>query len=395
VLSSRPRSESMYGLRSGSPAAMIEHAVGAGQGLDREAFAGTVEALSVDMPPAIAAAIGRVLARIPGLPTMPPSDVGLIPLKPRRGALPDWLMPRRTIGAFYVVSALGSGGVSSVFVAKRIEERRDSTAEVYALKVPEYDPSTARSLSEHEFMDLFRDEAGALLSLPRHTNLARFVNFDAAAKPKPILVMELIRGQSLEKLIKNALLSLPHALEYLDGILGGLIAMHSVGIAHLDLKPSNVILRDEHTAALVDFGLSGRQLRAGCGTLEYCAPEVLGVVPEGITPPAPAADIYSFGCLAYELLCGVLLFDADEETALMSQHVSHDGWPEQLRALATTRELHDLAVLIGSCIRRDPRNRPSAAEVKKALGSISLKLNQAHLNWPLPVQAVDRASRAV
>src|SRR5690606_14055142 len=144
--------------------------------LDKEVFAGTVEALAIDMPPAIASAIGRVLLRIASLPALPPSDVSLIPMKPRRGALPDWLMPRRTIGGFYVVSALGAGGVSSVFIAKRIEDRKDPNAEVYALKVPEYDPSTARSLSEHEFLDLFRDEAGALLSLPRHINLAKFVN---------------------------------------------------------------------------------------------------------------------------------------------------------------------------------------------------------------------------
>lgn len=395
VLAARPRSESAYGLRTGSPAAMLEHAVGAGQALDPEVFAGTIQALTLDIAPAIGSAVARVLARVPSLPITPPSDVTVIPMKPRRGALPDWLMPRRTIGAFYVVSALGAGGVSSVFVAKRIEERRDPNADVYALKVPEYDPSTARSLSEHEFMDLFRDEAGALLSLPRHTNLARFVNFDAAAKPKPILVMELIRGQSLEKLIKNGLFTLPQALAHLDGVLGGLAAMHSVGVAHLDIKPSNVILRDEHTPALVDFGLSGRQLRPGCGTLEYCAPEVLGVIPEGVAPPAVAADVYAFGCLAYEVLTGSLLFDADEETALMSQHISHDGWPEPLQNLASTPELHDLAVLIGSCIRRDPRLRPQAKDLRTTLATIAAELQQSHLAWPLPVRHDVRTSRAM
>jgi serine/threonine protein kinase len=244
-------------------------------------------------------------------------------------------------------------------------------------------------------MDLFRDEAGALLSLPRHTNLARFVNFDATAKPKPILVMELIRGQSLEKLIKNGLFTLPQALSHLHGVLSGLAAMHGVGVAHLDIKPSNVILRDEHTPALVDFGLSGRQLRPGCGTLEYCAPEVLGVVPEGLTPPAVAADSYAFGCLAYEVLTGSLLFDADEETALMSQHISHDGWPEPLQRLASTPELHDLAVLIGSCLRRDPRLRPEAKTVKATLSDIALELEQARLRWPLPMARDVEASRAM
>lgn len=344
----------------------------------------TVEGLVLDMPKAIANSITEILSRVPSLPLTPPSDVTLIPLKPRRAALPDWLMPRRTIGGFYVVSALGAGGVSSVFTAKRIEERRDPDADTYALKVPEYDPTTARSLSEHEFMDLFRDEAGALLSLPRHVNIARFVNFDAAAKPKPILVMELIKGQSLEKLIKNRLLTLDSAFTYLDGILAGLSVMHGVGVAHLDIKPSNVILRDDGTPVLVDFGLSGRQLRPGCGTLEYCAPEVLGVVPEGSTPLAVAADMYAFGCLAYEVFTGTLIFDADEETALMTQHISHDGWPEQLASLATTKELHDLAVIIGSCLRRDGKNRPAAQETRQALANFRKKLPQERFSWPLP-----------
>jgi serine/threonine protein kinase len=122
---------------------------------------------------------------------------------------------------------------------------------------------------------------------------------------------------------------------------------------------------------------------------------VLGVTPEGVTPPAVAADVYAFGCLAYEVLTGTLLFDADEETALMSQHISHDGWPEPLQALATTPDLHDLAVLIGSCIRRDPRQRPQAKDVRVTLGSISSQLQESHFSWPLPVRHDEQTSRAM
>src|SRR6185436_16989670 len=182
-------------------------------------------------------------------------------LERRRAPLPYWLLPRRTIGAFYVVRALGSGGASSVFVARRIEERNSADAEVFALKVPDYDPTTARSLSEQEFLQLFREEAGALLTVPQHPNLARFVTFDLAARPKPILVMELIKGLSLDRLVRRRALTTERAFAYLDGILAGLEAMHAAGIGHLDVKPSNVILREGDTPVLVDFGLSGRQLR--------------------------------------------------------------------------------------------------------------------------------------
>jgi serine/threonine protein kinase len=290
-------------------------------------------------------------------------------------------MPRRTIGAFYVVRALGAGGVSSVFMARRIEERHAADAEAFALKVPQFDPTMARSLSEQEFLQMFREEAGALLSLPQHPNLARFVTFDLAARPKPILVMELIRGASLDRLIRSRSLSAQSTFGYLNGVLAGLAAMHEVGIGHLDVKPSNVILRDGETPVLVDFGLSGRHLRPGCGTLEYCAPEILGVVPAGYTPPPMATDIYAFACMAFELLTAELLFDAEDEMALIALQIDHDGWPLKLKELAIKPGCADIAELLASCLHKDPRSRPSAGAVMGALASVAE--HHEHSAWPL------------
>jgi eukaryotic-like serine/threonine-protein kinase len=361
-------------------AALIERAV-TGVPPNQAQLAMSVSEVTAEVPPPVAGPVSRVLSRVALLPVTPPRDVSIIPLQTRRAELPDWLLPRRTIGAFYVVRALGAGGVSSVFVVRRLEERRTQNAELFALKVPQYDPSTARSLSEQQFLQLFREEAGALLSLPQHGNLARFVTFDLAARPKPILVMELISGAGLDRLIRNRSLTMEQALGYLDGILAGLEAMHAVGVGHLDVKPSNVILRDGDTPVLVDFGLSGRHLRPGCGTLEYCAPEILGVVPNGVTPSPAAADIYAFACTAFELLTGTLLFDADDEAQLMVQHVEHDGWPDKLTALAAPTENTNLCVVLSACLRGSPADRPSAADARKALANASQWLMRAQ--WPL------------
>jgi hypothetical protein len=346
-----------------------------------------VSELGKGLPKALLEPIAEVMSRLERLPHELAAELSARPLKKRRTALPDWLLPRRTIGGFYVVSALGSGGVSTVFIAKRIEERKDERAETYALKIPHYDPTTARSLSEQEFIEMFREEAGALLSLPSHPNLSEFVNFDMSAKPKPILVMELIRGQALEKLLFKRSLTVERVFHYLDGILSGMGAMHAVGVAHLDIKPSNIILRDDDTPALVDFGLSGRQLRPGCGTLEYCAPEVLGVIPEGYVPEAPRADLYAFACTAYELLTGELLFDAENESGLMSQHVSHDGWPDALASLAETDEHRPIAAILGACLRRDPRNRPTVHEVRAALQKLRHRVDVSSWLWPIAPRA--------
>jgi serine/threonine protein kinase len=171
------------------------------------------------------------------------------------------------------------------------------------------------------------------------------------------------------------------ALRYLDGILGGLEAMHAVGVGHLDVKPSNVILRDGDTPVLVDFGLSGRHLRPGCGTLEYCAPEILGVVPNGVAPSPAAADMYAFACTAFEVLTGTLLFDADDEATLMTQHVDHDGWPEKLTALAAPAENTNLCVVLSACLRSSPADRPSASDARKALANATQWLSGTA--WPL------------
>jgi hypothetical protein len=361
--------------------ALVERTVRSGVPPNAQQLAMAVKEVVADLPLAIASAIARVLERISGLPVAAPSDLQAIPLEKRRTALPDWLLPQKTIGAFYVVRALGSGGASSVFMVRRIEERKNTKAEGFALKVPAYDPTTARSLSEQEFLQLFREEAGALLSLPQHANLARFVTFDLAARPKPILVMELIRGLGLDRLIRSRALTTDRVFHYLDGILAGVEAMHGASVGHLDLKPSNVILRDGETPVLVDFGLSGRKLRPGCGTLDYCSPEVLGTVPADYVPSPLPADIYAFACMAYEALTAQLLFDAEDESRILSLHVAHDGWPDRLAEFAQIPEYSEFALVLAACLRQDPRKRPTASQAREAIARTCKPLRDRP--WPL------------
>lgn len=359
---------------------VIERGVAAGVPASADEVAHSIEGLVRSLPPALAQIVEQITFGIHQLPLESRSESSPVPLAQRRAPLPDWLLPRRSVGSFLVLRPLGSGGVSSVFVARRMEERNNQKAENFALKVPEYDPSTARSMSEKEFFQMFREEAGALLSLPSHENLARFVTFDLAARPKPILVMELIRGTALDRLIRSQSLSMPRVIAYLDGILAGLEAMHAAGLGHLDVKPSNVILRGGRTPVLVDFGLSGRKLRPGCGTIEYTAPEVLGVVPADYEATPPPADIYAFGCLMYEMLTGELLFDAPDELALVAKHVSHDGWMPPLETLAEQPKFFPVARLIGGCLRHDPRDRPTASDLRHEVTNALVAVADAP--WP-------------
>ncbi|NRA32231.1 MAG: serine/threonine protein kinase [Polyangiaceae bacterium] len=360
---------------------LLERAVSSGSKPEKSDMAMAIGELGAALPNTLAAVVASVIARVDELPLQAAVDSEVIPMNNRRAPLPEWLLPRRTIGSFYVIRALGAGGASSVFIARRIEERNVSDAEIYALKVPYYDPNTARNISEQEFLNLFREEAGALLSLPRHPNLARFVNFDAEARPKPMLVMELIRGYAMDRVIRNRTMSTTQAFAYVEGVLAGLAAMHSAGVGHLDVKPSNVIVRDDDTPVLVDFGLSGRNLRPGCGTMEYTAPEILGVIPDGYTPTPPKTDLYAFAATAFELLTSRPLFDGGDELALISGHVTHDGWPPALRELATHEPFVGLCHDLASCLRRDPRDRPDTPVLQRQLHEHAALIQT--YRWPI------------
>ena len=305
------------------------------------------------------------------------------PAPPKR--LPGWLPPSRVLGGFYVLETLGEGAVGSVFIATRAEDRGRDRAPRFALKVPAYDGQAARALSEEEFLNMFRLEAGALLALPKHPNLASFVTFDAGARPKPVLVMQLVEGPSLARLLTRGRLTCALALELLDGIAAGLSTMHDAGVGHLDVKPGNVIvhtgLDGQGRPVLVDFGLSGRHLRPGCATTAYGAPEIWGLLPDpDHADPAPA-DVYAFACLVYEVLAGRDLFPAGDEMATISAHITHDGRPPRLHELAAAGAPHQLIELLERALRKNPRDRLCMADMRTGLAALAAPLS-GHA-WPL------------
>ena len=326
-------------------------------------------AADATLPGPMAKLVTQALPRLSTLQADRPS-LPYIAVPSRQIALPDWLPPRRIVGGFYIIRQLGGGNVGTVFVVKRAEDRHDAEAQEFALKVPEYNATAARTMGEREFLALFREEAGALLSIPDHPNIATFVTFDAGARPKPILVMELIEGVSCERVLSTASLNTKLALDALEGVADGLIAMHDAGIAHLDVKPSNTILREgSGTSVLVDFGLAGRKIRPGCATLLYGAPEVWEGVPEGHDdgPLVAAADVYAFGCFAYEMLTSHHLFDGNSDVAIISAHITHDGLPPPLDRIAQTPSMQELATLLYHCsVTRRPTAPPCTRSVRSS-----------------------------
>ncbi|MFO0617076.1 MAG: serine/threonine-protein kinase [Polyangiaceae bacterium] len=356
--------------------------------IDPDGLALGATQLSSGIPRAIAALVRAVVARLGELPT----DGSILPAAPSvEEPLPEWVPARRVLGAFYVLRPLGSGAAGSVYVVCRAEDKRDPNAERFALKVPDYSANAARHLSETEFFNLFRAEASALVALPPHANLAQLVTFDLSSRPRPILVMELVEGPSLERTIEAGTMDLPKCFKVLDEVLAGLEVMHEANVGHLDVKPANVVLRHGETAVLVDFGLAGRNIRPGCVSGPYGAPEVWGATPEGAKPRPMPADIYAFGCLAFELVTGRQLFAEGSEVAMISAHITHDGLPPRLRELSQNPKLQPFVELLFATLRRDPASRLKAPEVRGALRGVAKALEGAA--WPIEVKPPPVRSR--
>lgn len=343
----------------------------------QEAIARAVEWSAHALPGPVSATLDHALRRLQALPIERPSAQP--PPESNETPLPEWVPSRRTIGGFYLIRPLGSGSAASVFVVCRAEDRGETHPQRFALKVPQFDAVAAQSVSESEFFALFREEAGALLAIPDHPNLAGFVTFDARARPKPILVMELVEGVDCDTLLRERRMDGPHALSILDGVLCGLVEMHARGIGHLDIKPSNVVLRGGNEPVLVDFGLAGRRIRPWCATPPYAAPEVWGhIVSGGATPMS--ADVYAFGCLAWELLTGRQLFDGPNATSLMHAHLGHDGGPDELRRLVRDPARRAFATAISACLRKDPESRPAVETLRLEFKRIAASTTSI---WPI------------
>jgi hypothetical protein len=347
-----------------------------GASLD-EAIAASIDETRATLPPALAAAIERVLVWLARRPidrsetaAASTSDV----------ALPGWVPLSRMLGSFYIVRPIGRGAGGSVLLAVRADERRRADRELVAVKVPDYSGDAARSLSEQEFEHLFREEAGALLALPQQSNLARFITFDASAQPKPILVMEFVRGTNLERALEAGDMAMPRALAIIDGVLAGLQAMHAMRIAHLDVKPPNVVLREgSGEAVLVDFGLAGRHIRAGCGSPHYGAAEVWTDDPSQLEPFP--TDVYAAACVAFEVLTQSVLIAGDTLKDVIDQHFSSQPAAELLARLERTRPLAPLAELLRAAVSRDPKRRPTVSRLRAGFAAIAPELRTQR--WPI------------
>jgi len=217
-------------------------------------------------------------------------------------------------GRYKLGEMIGTGGMADVYIAEDTRLARQVAVKVLRSDLAR-DPS---------FVARFRKEALAAAGL-NHPGIVAV--YDSGEEPAPYIVMELISGHTLRELIhKGERVPLKRALEIGEGILAALEYSHHSGIVHRDIKPANIMITDHGDVKVMDFGIARALADLGAtltstwnvvGTAQYLSPEqALGEVAD------LRSDIYSTGCLLYEVLTGKPPFSGETPVSIAYQHVS-------------------------------------------------------------------------
>ncbi|MEU5106644.1 Stk1 family PASTA domain-containing Ser/Thr kinase [Streptomyces sp. NPDC021354] len=268
--------------------------------------------------------------------------------------------PRRLGGRYELGSVLGRGGMAEVYLAH--DTRLGRTVAVKTLRV-----DLARDPS---FQARFRREAQSAASLNHPAIVAVYDTGEdyVDGVSIPYIVMEYVDGSTLRELLHSGRKLLPErSMEMTTGILQALEYSHRNGIVHRDIKPANVMLTRSGQVKVMDFGIARAMGDAGMtmtqtaaviGTAQYLSPEQA----KGETVDA-RSDLYSTGCLLYELLTVRPPFIGDSPVAVAYQHVREEPQPPSAFDPEITPEMD--AIVLRALVK-DPDYRYQSADEMRA-----------------------------
>lgn len=261
-------------------------------------------------------------------------------------------------GRYQLDELLGRGGMAEV--RKGTDTRLGRVVAVKRLRTD--------LASDATFQARFRREAQSSASLNHPAVVAVYdtgEEMSADGVAQPYIVMEYVAGRTLRDIVREGRKILPErALEITSGVLSALDYSHRAGIIHRDIKPANVMLTPGGDVKVMDFGIARAvsdasstmtQTAAVVGTAQYLSPEQA----RGETVDS-RSDVYSTGCLLYELLTGRPPFVGDSPVAVAYQHVREPAQPPSTHDTELPPEI-DAIVMKALAKRLDERYQSAAA----------------------------------
>jgi eukaryotic-like serine/threonine-protein kinase len=274
----------------------------------------------------------------------------------------DPLLGRVFEGKYRLDERLGGGGMGTVYRATHLLIDRQ-----VALKV-----LSQRFVGDQTAQQRFRREARAAGRM-QHPNAVTVTDFGATEDGYLYIVMELLEGRTLRDLLaRDAPLDPARAVSLMLQACAAVGAAHEVGLIHRDLKPANIFIEQRPNLPAVvkvlDFGVAKfaveeheddydtlTQVGAIIGTPRYMAPEQCS----GAAQLTPAADVYSLGIILYEMLTGVVPFNADTPLGIALKQVSETPTPPREIVPSVPLELERV---VFHALQKNPVDRPSNAD---------------------------------
>jgi serine/threonine protein kinase len=257
-------------------------------------------------------------------------------------------------GRFELRTQIGRGGMGSVFQARDLQTKRDVAVKVLTLD------------GEHDVVRFARE--ASMLATIQHPNVVQYVAHGDFGGIH-YLAQEWVDGTTLSMRLRTQGITPRNAIAIVCGVADALGAAHALGVIHRDVKPSNVIL--SRTIAdqvkLVDFGVARQANEAGVltrtgvliGTPQYMSPEQS----RGDTYIEPMSDVWSLGCVLYELLSGQLPFNGPTPTAIRAKVLL--GEPTPLNELYPDAPA-ELVALVAEMLAKPTAARPQAGSIVAA-----------------------------
>jgi serine/threonine protein kinase len=264
------------------------------------------------------------------------------------------------IGRFPILRRLGRGGMGAVY--EGYDPALDRRVAIKTL--------TSEAILDAESRGRFEREAKAAAKLahPNIVTIYELGNF--GGKEKPYIVMEYLEGTDVAAVIDGAGVPLAEALDIVVQLCRALDFAHQNGVVHRDVKPSNLRYLDDGQVKMMDFGIarvegSNQITKSGVmiGTLHYMSPEqIRGEKLDGRT------DVFSAGCILYELLCGSRPFGGDSATSILYNIVNQDPKPIVDRNPEVPQEVQ--AVLDRALAKRPENRFQTGSEMARELEKI-------------------------
>jgi len=259
-------------------------------------------------------------------------------------------MTGKTISHYKILEKIGEGGMGVVYKAEDTKLERFVALKFLSLHLSQTEEEKQR----------FMHEAKTASALD-HNNICTVYEIDETEDGRMFIAMAYYEGESLKEKIERGPLVIEEAVDIATQISRGLMKAHSKEIIHRDIKPANLLISEDDTVKIVDFGLAklaGRTMltKEGTtlGTASYMSPEQT----QGVSVDQ-RTDIWALGVVLYEMITGKQPFQGDYEQAVLYSIMNED--PEPITGLRTGVPL-ELERIVNKCLAKDPEDRYPASD---------------------------------